>query len=160
MRILFTLLMLGAACYGFFWISNTQPEVKGKINEILNTGSFSTLEVRYSAAQIMDSQRKRLLKDNRHRFLEPSMKFYPYLLMEVKYAISEKKTREGVILWDLIDGEMVIDTKQWEKTHGFGDCINANTDLHEFKIINTLAFKGGSADRETLIKALHVENDV
>ena len=78
----------------------------------------------------------------------------------MKYAVSDKKTKEGVILWDLTDGEMVIDTKEWEKTHGFGDCINANTDRHEFKIINTLAYKGGSADRETLSKALHVDNDV
>ena len=160
MRILFTLLSLGAACYGLWWLCLTKPEVKNKVEEILNTGSFNTLEIRYTANQIMDAHRKRLLKDNRHRYLEPSMKFYPYLLLEVKYMVSEKKTKEGVILWDLIDGEMVIDTKDWDKTHGFGDCINANTDLHEFKIINTLAYKGGSADRESLFKTLHVENDV
>jgi hypothetical protein len=160
MRFLFTLATLGAACYGLWWLSATKPEVKTKIEEILNTGSFHTLEVRYAANQIMDAQRRRLLKDNRHRYLEPSMKFYPYLLMEVKYTISDKKTKEGVILWDLNDGEMVIETKQWEKTHGFGDCIHANTDRHEFRIINALASKGGSADRETLSKSLHVENEV
>lgn len=160
MRIVFTLICLCAACYGLWWLSSTQPEVKSKVEEILNTGSFNTLEIRYTASQIMDANRKHLLKDNRHRYLEPSMKFYPYLLLEVKYTISDKKTKEGVILWDLIDGEMVTDTKQWEKTHGFSDCINANADLHEFKIINTLAYKGGSADREALIKTLHVENDV
>lgn len=160
MRILFTLICLGAACYGLWQLSETKPEVKSKVEEILNTGTFNTLEVRYSANQIMDAHRKQLLKDNRHRFLEPSLKFYPYLLLDVKYAVSHKKTKEGVMLWDMTDGEMVIDTKDWEKTHGFGDCINANTDRHEFKIINTLASKGGSADRETLIKSLHVDNDV
>lgn len=160
MRILFTFLSLGAACYGLWWLASTRPEVKNKVEEILNTGSFNTLEVRYTANQIMDANRRRLLKDNRHKYLEPSMKFYPYLLLEVKYAISNKKTREGVILWDLIDGEMVTDTKEWEKTHGFGDCINANTDPYEFKIINTLARKGGSADRESLFKILRVDNDV
>lgn len=160
MRILFTLICLGAACYGLWQLSESKPEVKSKVEEILNTGTFNTLEVRYSANQIMDAHRKHLLKDNRHRFLEPSLKFYPYLLLDVKYAVSHKKTKEGVMLWDMTDGEMVIDTKYWEKTHGFGDCINANTDRHEFKIINTLASKGGSADRETLIKALHVDNDV
>lgn len=160
MRILFTLFSLGAACYGLWWLTTTKPEVKSKVEEILHTGTFNTLEIRYTANQIMDVNRRHLLKDNRHRFLESSMKFYPYLLLEVKYAISDKKTREGVILWDLTDGEMVIDTKQWEKTHGFGDCINANTDRHEFRIINTLALKGGSADREALVKILHVENDV
>ena len=152
--------MLCAACYGFFWVSDTRPEIKLKINEILNTGSFNTLEVRYSAAQIMDSQRKRLLKDNRHRFLEPSIKFYPYLLMEVKYTVSDRKTKESVILWDLTDGEMVTSTKNWEKTHGFGDCIHANIDRQEFRIIQTLATKGGSTDRATLHKSLHVDNEV
>ena len=137
MRVLLTLLMLAGACYGLFWLSDSQPEVKTKIHELLNTGSFSTLEVRYSAAQIMDSQRKRLLKDNRHRFLEPSMKFYPYILMEVKYVVSDRKTKESFILWDMTDGEMVINTKDWEKTHGFTDCIHANIDRHEFKIIVT-----------------------
>jgi len=160
MRFLFTLFTLASACYGVWWLVSTKPEVKNKVEEILNTGSFNTLEMRYTANQIMDANRKRLLKDNRHRYLEPSMKFYPYLLLEVKYAVSGKKTREGVILWDLVDGEMVIDTKEWEKTHGFGDCINANTDPHEFRIINTLAQKGGSVDREALFKALRVDNEV
>jgi hypothetical protein len=160
MRLLFSLLSLGAACYGLWWFSDTRPDIKTKIEEILSTGSFHTLEVRYTANQIMDSQRRRLLKDNRHKFLDPSMKFYPYLLLEVKYSVSPKKTKEAVILWDMNDGEMVIDTKEWKKTHGFGDCIAANTDRHEFRVINTLALKGGAADRESLMKMLHVENEV
>jgi len=160
MRLLFTLLTLASACYGLWWLSSTQPEVKTRLEEILNMGSFNTLEVRYSASHIMNANRRHLLKDNRHRYLEPTIKFYPYTLLEVKYTVSEKKTREGVILWDLNDGEMVIETKNWLKTHGLGDCINAGTDRHEFQIINTLAAKGGSADREALIKVLHVENAV
>jgi hypothetical protein len=160
MRFLFTLITLGAACYGVWWLAETQPEVKDKVEEILHSGSFNTLEVRYTANQIMDANRRQLLKDNRHKFLESTLKFYPYILLDVKYAISNKKTKEAIILWDMTDGEMVIDTKNWEKTHGFGDCINANADRHEFKIINTLANKGGSADRGELFKALHVDNDV
>lgn len=160
MRFLFSLITLGAACYGLWRVSETQPELRTKVEEILNTGSFNTLEVRYTANQIMDAHRRSLLKNSRHKFLEPSMKFYPYLLMEVKYSVNEKKTKEGMMLWDLNDGEMVINTKHWEKTHGFGDCISAGTDRHEFRIINALASKGGSADRETLFKTLHVENEV
>jgi hypothetical protein len=160
MRFLFTLLTLAAACYGVWWLAATKPEVKNKVNEILNTGSFNTLEMRYTANQIMETNRRHLLKDNRHKYLEASMKFYPYLLLEVKYAVSDRKTREGVILWDLIDGEMVLDTKEWDKTHGFGDCINANIDPYEFRIINTLVNKGGAADREALFKSLHVDSEV
>lgn len=160
MRFILGLIALGLSGYSLWWMSETRPDVKNTVEELLNTGTFHTLEIRYTANQIMESHRKDLLKDNRHKYLEPSLKFYPYLLMEVKYVVSDHKTKEGVILWDLTDGEMVLDTKQWEKTHGFGDCINANTDRHEFKVINTLASKGGSSDRDGLSKALHVDNDV
>lgn len=142
-RIFFSLATVAAAAYGVFWVSNARPNVRNHVEELLNTGSFHTLEMRYTADQIMETNRKSLLKDNRHKYLEPSLTFYPYLLFEVKYLVSETKTKEGVILWDLTDGEMVIDTKKWEKTHGFADCIHANTDRHEFKVINLLAQKGG-----------------
>lgn len=158
MRILFTLFTLGAAGYGLWWLSSTRPEVKNKVEEVFNAGSFHTLEIRYTADQIMQLHRRELLKDNRHRFLDPSIKFLPYLLMEVKYSHSKNKTKESIVLWDLTDGEMVIDTKKWEKTHGFGDCILAGADAHEFKVLNILAEQGGKADREDLIKALKVDN--
>lgn len=161
MNILYTLLSVAALGYGVWWVSTRHPEVKSKVEEIMTTGQhFNTLEVRYNANQIMESHRKELLKDNRHKYLEPVLNFYPYLLLEVKYTSTEDKTCEAVMLWDLTDGEMVIDTKAWKKTHGFGDCINANTDRHEFKILNTLAKKGGTIDREGLSKSLHVENEI
>lgn len=159
-RVLLALLSLGTAGYGIWWVNSTRPEIKAKVAEILSSGFFHTLEIRYTADQIMETNRKELLKDNRHKFLEPSLNFYPYLLLEVKYIISENKTKEGVILWDLTDGEMVLNTKKWEKTHGFGDCIKAGTDRHEFKVINILAKKGGVSDRKTLSDTLNVDNDV
>jgi hypothetical protein len=159
-RILFTLISLGAAGYGLWWFSSTRPEVRNKVEEVFNAGNFHTLEIRYTADQIMQSHRRELLKDNRHRFLDPSIKFLPYLLLEVKYSNAKNKTKEGVILWDLTDGEMVIDTKNWEKTHGFGDCIMAGADPQEFKVINVIADHGGKADREDLIKALRVDNAI
>jgi hypothetical protein len=160
MKIIIAILFLGALGAGLWWVNNKHPEVKNKIEEAINTGTFHTLELRYTASQIMESHRKELLKDNRHKYLEPELVFYPYLLLEVKYIVSDDRTKEGLMLWDLIDGEMVTDTTDWEKTHGFADCINANTERYEFKVINLLAKKGGSSDRETLSKALHVENDV
>lgn len=159
MRIITTLLTLAAGGYGLFWLAESHPELKDKVEELIARGNFQTLEIRYTANQIMDAHRKDLLKDNRYKYLEPSLKFYPYLLLEVKYIQSENKTQEGMMLWDLINGEMVIDTKNWEMTHGFSDCINASTQRHEFKVINILARKGGSCDRDTLSKALHVESD-
>lgn len=160
LRLLLSILSLAGAGYGIWWFSSTNPQIKAKIEDILQTGTFTTLEVRYTANQIMEAHRNTLLKDSRHRFLEPSVSFYPYSLLEVKYTIAEDKTKEGVLLWDLTDGEMVIDTQAWEKTHGYGDCLNANADRNEFKILNILARKGGAIDRDGLAKTLHVENDI
>jgi len=160
MRILSTLVLFCLAGFGIWWTSQKHPEIRHKIEEVLDAGYFHTLEIRYTANQIMESHRRELLKSNRHKYLEPTLKFYPYLLLEVKYNLSEEKTSEGVMLWDLTDGEMVIDTSRWEKTHGFADCINANTQRHEFKILNILSRKGGSIDRDGLSKALNVENEI
>lgn len=160
MKIIATILAILAGGYGIWMVAHNHPDVKSKVASLLDQGNFHTLEVRYNANQIMDKHRKHLLKDNRHRFLDPVLEFYPYLLMEVKYTSSDDKTHESIMLWDLTDGEMVINTKDWEKTHGFGDCITADATPQEFKILNLLAKKGGALDRDGLSKALHVEHEV
>lgn len=136
------------------------PHMRAKAEDLLTSGTFQTLEVRYSAETIMETHRRELLKDNEHVYLEPSLKFYPYLLMEVKYNRTFDRTGEGVILWGLVDGEMVINASTWEKTHGFRDCIASNATRQEFKIINALASRGGAWDREGISKFLNVENHV
>lgn len=142
------------------WAWNFSPSFRTKVEDFFSANTFQTLEVRYSAEAIMDRHRKDLLKDDEHVFLSPSLKFYPYLLMEVKYNRSTDKTGEGVILWGLVDGEMVINTSTWEKTHGFRDCIASNATRQEFRIINALAGHGGCCDREGLSKFLNIENNV
>lgn len=159
MRSLFSLLLLCCAGYGAWYFASSRPEVKSQIDTWLDSGTFNTLEVRFTADQLMETHKKALLKDHRHKYLEPVLKFYPYSLMEVKYIVGDK-TVEGVMLWDLYDGEMVLDTADWDKTHGFGDCINARAEREEFKVINILAKKGGSCDRQELAKLLHIENDI
>ena len=154
---LFTCLTLGLGTYSAWFYS---PGFRAKFDDVVNSGTFQTLEVRYSADAIMESHRRDLLKDGEHVYLEPILKFVPYLLMEVKYNRTRDKTGEGVILWGLVDGEMVISTNTWESTHGFTDCIASNATRQEFKIINALAAKGGSWDREGLSKHLNIENNI
>ncbi len=157
MRFLTTLTILGGLGYGIYWLNNTQPELKHQAIEMINTGTFHTLEARFTAGQIMEKERMTLLKDNEHRYSEPNLRFHPYLLMEVKYTTLNQQTEEGIILWDLIDGEMVLDTKSWSKTHGFADCINAGADKYEYKILATIARNGGKADRQSLMNSLNIE---
>src|SRR3990167_6163957 len=155
--LLVTFLVFGL---GGFWAWTYSLGFRSKIEEFLSNSTFQTLEVRYSADSIMEAHRRELLADNAHVFLEPTLKFIPYLLMDVKYMRSHDKTGEGVILWGLVDGEMVVNTSTWERTHGFTDCIAANANRQEFKIINALASKGGAWDREGLSKFLNIENNI
>lgn len=83
MRLLVSLFSLFVAGYGLFWIAGNHPDIKTKVEEVLDVGHFHTLEIRYTSSQIMEKHRKELLKDNRHRYLDPLLEFYPYLMKEV-----------------------------------------------------------------------------
>ncbi len=160
MRALILFLMCASLIGAGVWTWNYNPKMRSKIEELLSSGTFQTLEVRYSAEAIMEAHRKELLKDSSHVFLEPTLKFVPYLLLDVKYTRSPDRTNEGVILWGLVDAEMVINTSSWEKTHGFADCIASNATRQEFKIINALASRGGAWDRDGISKFLNIENHI
>lgn len=160
MRRIALLVFLVALGLTGYWAWNFFPSASSKIEEFLSAENFQTLEVRYSAESIMESHRMELLSDNAHVFLEPALKFVPYLLMDVKYLRSKDKTGEGIILWGLVDGEMVVNTSTWERTHGFTDCIEANATRQEFKIMNALASRGGAWDRDGLSKFLNIENHI
>lgn len=152
--ILIAVVVLGAA------ITNQRyPHLKVLVFELLDNGQLHTLEAKFTAEQIMETHKRRLLKDSQHQFLAPETKFAPYLMMQVKYTESSQ-TFEGIILWDLLEGEMVVNTKNWEKTHGFGDCINAKIDKQEFGLIATIAERGGYVDRQNLLTALETEPEL
>lgn len=160
MRGLRTIFILIVLILGGCYLWNYNPEFRNFIAEYVDNGEFLTLEARYTPQQIMESHRKELLVDNQHTFEEPELKFHPYLLLEVKYLSPDKKTKEGVILWSLVDGEMVINTETWDKSHGFADAIQANATSHEFKILNALAKNNGTMSKEQLQKELHLEPEI
>lgn len=146
---------VGAAAWQF----SGREHVAGWIQQYVENGEFNTLKARFTADQIMDTHKKELLADNQHTFQEPALKFYPYSLMEVKYTAPDSKSREGMILWSLVDGEMVLNTDTWEKTHGFEDAITADASRNDFKIMHNLAKHRGASTVDQLQKELHVEKD-
>lgn len=158
MKIVITFILCAFFGLTIFWGWTNFPGARHKILDFLHSKNFNTLEVRYSAEAIMEAHKRELLKDPEHVFLEPSLKFHPYLLMEVKYSSSSDKTGEGLILWSLVDGEMVINTNIWDKTHGFSDCIMAGADRDDYRIITTLANNNNFLDRESLKKNLSMED--
>ncbi|MGR3973938.1 MAG: hypothetical protein QRY72_05180 [Candidatus Rhabdochlamydia sp.] len=156
-RFFSSLLTIALACYGFWFVSHRYPDLPSKISEHLDLGQFYALETKYSAGQLMDKHRRELLGSNQAHYLAPVLEFYPYALMEIKYAPSQAQTKEALLLWDLTDGEVVLNTKYWDKTHGFADCLAAGAGMLDFKILHFLSSKGGMATEEALLKAMYVD---
>lgn len=158
MRKIFILASIGAIVAAAWWF-NGPHEFSSALQGYVENKEFMTLKARYTPEQIMEMHRKELLIDNQHSFQETELKVHPYLLLEVKYFQPDKKSREGVILWSLVDGEMVINTETWEKTHGFEDAINAGATRNDFRLMQTIAKQKGIITFDQLQKDLHLEKE-
>lgn len=158
MRIISSLLTIAGLASGAWWMWNNQTEFRETVLSYVENGEFLTLEARFSPEQLMKTHARDLLPDNRYAFQQPQLRFYPYLLLEVKFPQLNKKTKEGVILWSMVDGEMVIDTQTWEKTHGLEDCITAGACATDFKILNYLV-KTPQATKEKIKKELNLTSE-
>lgn len=156
MACLLTVLVLG----GGWWGWNHSDRLHDFLGDYIERGEFLTLEARYTPDQIIEQHRRELLSDASRQVQEPALRFAPYLLMEIKYAPTDKRTREDVILWSLADGEMVIDTEQWETTHGFEDALRADATRQDFRIMQALAKNQGTMTYDQLLQELRVEEDI
>lgn len=159
MRKLKTLLLLALVGGGtYLWF--TDSPIKEAFNQYVENGEILTFEAKYSPEQIVENNRKFLLSDKERTHKSTTLKYTPYLLMDVKYVQADKKTREGVVLWGMVDGEMVLNSDTWERTHGFEDAINAGAGVNDFKIINILAKNKGPMSKDDIRRELQLDSDV
>lgn len=160
MRLAIALFALAAAAVGSWGLWTYNAPFRNLVADYVDNGEFLTLEARYTPQQIMEGHKKELLASSSHTFQDPNLRFYPYLLLEIKYTQGDRKSREGVILWSLVDGEMVLNSDTWEHTHGFEDAIRAKATPQEFKVLNALAKGNGALTRDQLQTELHLERDI
>lgn len=160
LRRLFAYTVLGAACLALLWTWHQNQYLYDTVMQYIENGDFMTLEARYTAEQIMNANRHELLTDEERTFKAASLKFYPHLLIESKYIDADKKTKEGTLLWSLVDGEVVLNTEDWERTHGFQDALLTDASKDEFKVLNALTAFGGTLSKEQLQKELHVDKEL
>lgn len=160
MRRFIQLIVVLALGVGAFYYWNEGADLRHVMKRYVENGEFLTLEAKYTPEQIMEKHRKELLVDDQHTFQEAALKFYPFLLIEAKYSQLDKKTKESLVLWGLVDGEMVIDTDSWETTHGFADAIDAGSSRSDFRVMMALAKNKGVMSRDQLQKELQVDNEV
>jgi hypothetical protein len=156
-NLLAILLIVAAAGW---WIVERNPNVYSVLGQYIDNGEILTLEARYTPEKIMEQFGQEFIADGDRSFQGAELRFYPYALLDVKYSAPDKKTREGVLLWSLFDGEMVIDCKSWAKTHGFEDAINAQANRNDFKLLNVLARNKGKASFDQLQQELQIESNL
>lgn len=157
-RFLLIGLILALAIGSLYWfLADNSPF--HSLKSYVENGDVLTLETRYSADELMEEHRRELIGNSSRTYQEPQLYFHPYVLMDVKYFDKNHKTKQGTILWGLMDGEMVLNTDPWNTTNGFEDAINANATPQEFRLLNALADHKGSLTREKLQKQLNLEQD-
>jgi hypothetical protein len=159
-RKIFFICLLATLGLGSWYVWQHSGNLGQVAQGYLPSSEFRTLEIRHSADEIMQAHKSEFLKNQGYVFLEPKLLFWPYLLMEVKYSKGNRATGEGELLWGLNDGEMVIHTATWEKTHGFEDCLAARADKNDFKILEALAEHGGSMEREKIYNLFNVDQEI
>lgn len=145
--------------FASLWILNESSEISETIAQYVQNGDFLTFKTRYSAEEIMNNRRDELLPDSSYSYLESNLKFHPHLLMEIKYTFNQRP-REGILLWSLVDGEIVLDTETWSKTHGFQDALLVDASRNEFTLINTLVKHNGMITKDRLKKELNLDLEV
>lgn len=155
------ILILGIIGLSSWWLWHETTFLdnwKDHLFKYVDNRDLTTLESKFTPQNIMEAHKAELLPTTKHSYQEPIYKYYPFLLLDVKYT-EDQKSREGVLLWSLVDGEMVLNTEMWETTHGFKDCLECQANRNDFKIIQLLAKHQGSYSIENIQKDLHVERE-
>jgi len=157
----FLVLLLIGAGIGGWWLWKEQPLVESWKNNFLayiDNRDILALEVKYTPEQILKAHYPANTGQDKNNPAETTLKYYPYLLLDVKYT-EDRKSREGVLLWGLVNGEMVLNTLTWETTHGFKDCLDCQASRSDFKIMQVLARNESPTSLENLQKELQVERE-
>lgn len=156
-------LFIGAIVLIFIglWVSENRhlTNWKDEVVQYVENRDITTLRARYLPKEIMEMGRKEVQGNNKRILQDVALKYYPYLLLNVKYT-DGAKPREGVLLWGLNDGEMILNTETWETTHGFHDCLECTAAPSDFKIIQALADRQSPMTIDELQKQLQVERDL
>lgn len=145
-----------------FWAWNSERVApwKDQVLHYINNAELATLESRHLPEKIISMHRQDLLGNEKKTIQETHVKYYPYLLLDIKYTGEDKKSKEGFLLWGMEDGEIILNTDTWEKTHGFRDCLDCHATKNDFKILQALAKREGESSIEELQKELQIDRDL
>ena len=156
-RFLLSLVTLALIGFTAFVCYEKQDELINYAHSFKKESTIYTLETQFSPEEISTLHQKTLLKDSNCSIAKTSTLFLPHLLLDVKYVNQQKNTEEGRVLFSLVSGEMILDTKTFETTHGFEDCLIAQATEEDFRLLHLLEQQGGYMAREELARRLSLD---
>lgn len=159
-RLLFVSLLVSCLIIaGWFIQSEKSANWRDRINQYIDNGEIVTLEARFLPNQLVDNHRQELIGNDKKTLQQTSVHYSPYLLLDVKYT-ENQRSREGFLLWSLVEGEIVLNTESWESTHGFKDCLECQANRNDFKIIQAVAKYPNGLSIEEMQRELKIEREV
>jgi hypothetical protein len=144
-----------AAFWGYHHTDRLEQFVRSKDHE----DTIDTFETALQPEEILAKQSKLLLTPQ-HSFGPVTLFFAPHLLLNVKYSPDGRSSKACTALWDLTNGELVLDTNTFHHTQGFADCLVSQASADDFRILHTLSRRGGSLSKEMIIKELGGDDDI
>ncbi len=160
MGFIINIVLCSALVYGGYWAWNEFPQIRQMTHEHLpkewSGEEMIALEARFSEKQLSEKLQGTNATGDSIAAIT-TREFHPYLLMEVKFIKGSTETGEGILLWSLEDGEMVLRTGKWTTTHGFADCLDCGASRDDLRILNALAKRGGRLDRNALLLDIHAD---
>jgi hypothetical protein len=145
---------------GSWWLYHNNDKVEQFVDSYSSKGKnqpFLALEAQYTAAEIEEAHRSELPDDRVDDNIQPALLLYPYLLLDVVYNNPDQRSREAVILWNMDNGEIVLDTNTWQTTRGLGRLVDAQADQSDYEIVKALSAAGGKTRRDHLVRALKTD---
>lgn len=152
-RSLVWLMVLGIAAAAGYWAYTHTERLQQYVLPSTKEESIDTFEALILPNDLLTKQ-PHLLTTQGHSFGPVTLYFAPQLLLSVKYSHDSKSSKASTAVWDMIDGELVIDTNTFDHTQGFADCLASQAGADDFRILRTLTQSGGTLSKEAIIKEL------
>ncbi len=139
--------MIGVIIMALF-ASTSHPQtlvsVKHRVDSLLNrvlmkSKSIRTVESAFGEEAIIAAVKSQM--PLRGQTIGETKLFYtPFLLVDVKHVSKDRmSTKESSMLWDLLEGELVLSLDSFQTTSGFRDCINSQANSKDFYFLHSLA---------------------
>jgi hypothetical protein len=157
MKTFFLLLVFAAlGCAGYYGYLH-----RNEVEEFLPSteDTIDTFENAVSPEEVLSRHAKSLLPTKQHVIGSTTLIFCPHLFLQIKYSPDGRTTIGSSMLWNLIDGELVVDTNSFDETQGFSDCLSSQAGADDFRILHLLS-KRGALSKEQISQELGTDSQV